>query len=227
MAKLLIVEDDKQLLGLIEDWLSAQGHLIDCADNGSDANSRLRMYQYDLIVLDINLPGQSGIEILRGLRQRGGGTPVIVLTGNKTLDDKELGFEAGADVYLTKPIHMRELSANVAALLRRAQPVLGNVLKIADIRLNPSEHSVTKDGREISLLPKEFALLEFFLKHPREVFSAEALIQRVWPSDSEASPDTIRSYITRIRAKLGTYDGRQIIATVHGVGYKLQEPESM
>lgn len=225
MAKLLVVEDDNDFAKLIRDWLVARGYLVDCVSTGPEAMAQLKLNQYDLIVLDLNLPGLSGIDVCRTFRQHGGKTPIIMLTGNKTIDDKELGFDAGADDYLTKPFHMRELSARVKASLRReGRAMAGDVLIVGDIHLYPGEHKVTIAGTEVEFLPKEFALLEFFMRHPGQVYSADALIRRVWDSDSDAAPETVRSYITHLRKKTATSRGQPLIVTVHGVGYKLQPP---
>ena len=222
MTKLLLVEDEKNFAAAVEDWLSSDGYLVDCASTGPSALTLLKVNVYDLIILDINLPGLSGVDVLRTFRAHGGKTPVIMLTGARTIDDKELGFDAGADDYLTKPFNMRELSLRVKSLLKRSQPASQeNELTVGAIILNKAEHKVTKDGIEVNLLPKEFMLLEFFMENPGVVFSSDAILQRVWPASSESSPDTIRSYITRIRQKLDADKENQIIATVHGVGYKL------
>ncbi|HEY9720267.1 MAG TPA: response regulator transcription factor [Trichormus sp.] len=220
MAKILVVEDQQHFVDLINDWLSAEGYLVDCASTGSDALRLLKQCEYDLIVLDVNLPAVSGLDVCRAFRHRGGTTPIIMLTVNQTIDDKEFGFDAGADDYLTKPFHVRELSARVKALLKRGgMPQQGSVLRAGTIEVNPQEHKVTKDGVTIDLMPKEFALLEFLMKHPNQVFNADTLVQRVWPSSSQATPETIRSHITRIRQKLSD---DSLIVTVHGLGYKLR-----
>lgn len=222
MTKLLLVEDQKDFADAVRDWLVAQNYLVDIANDGSEALQYLRSGEYDLLILDLNLPGVSGIDVARTFRRQGGKAPIIMLTGNKTIDDKELGFDAGADDYLTKPFNMRELSMRVKAQLRRTSAVDDGCLEIGELKIFPDEHRVLKGGNEVTFLPKEFALLLFFAKNPGKVFSAEALIQRVWPSDAEASPDTIRSYITRLRNKLGVNGDKQMIVTVHGVGYKFE-----
>jgi DNA-binding response OmpR family regulator len=223
MPKVLVVEDHTELSGLIRDSLTAHDYLVDCVVSGPEALNQLRLYQYDLIILDLNLPGLSGIDVCRTFRQHGGSTPVLMLTGNRTIDDKEIGFDAGADDYLTKPFHFRELMLRVKAMIRRGpgQSTHSDILSCGEILLYLNEHRVTRSGAEVALLPKEYSLLEFFLRHPGQVFSAEALIQRVWASTSDSSPDTVRSYITRLRNKLGSTEQDPIIVTVHGVGYKL------
>ena len=223
MSKLLLVEDEKDFAVAVRDWLVSQGYLVDLAHSGPEAIASARALQYDLIILDVNLPGLSGIDVCRSLRLHGGREPVLMLTGNRGIDDKELGFDSGADDYLTKPFNMRELGMRVKALLRRGSgSAEANCLSIRDITVYPDEHRVTRAGIEVSLLRKEFALLVFFMRNPGKVFSAETLIARVWATDEEASPDTIRSYITRLRQKLQSDHEQPLIVTVHGVGYKLE-----
>jgi two-component system, OmpR family, response regulator len=178
--------------------------------------------QYDVIVLDWDLPGATGVEICTSFRAKGGNTPIIMLTGKSTLRDKEEGLDSGADDYLTKPFHIKELSARIRALLRRPLSVTGNTLKVGDITLCPISYKVTKAEQEVQLLPREFALLEFLMRHPGQVFGAEALLDRVWNSDSEASPDALRTCMKRLRKKIESPEGDSIIKTVHGVGYKLE-----
>jgi two-component system response regulator ResD len=219
MSKLLIVEDQKPLLDLVRDWLAKDGYMVDCAETGPDALLHLKQFQYDLIVLDINLPGISGIDVCRAFRQKGGVTPIIFLTVNNNIDVKELGFEAGADDYLVKPFNVRELSVRVKAVLKRStQGTKNGAINAGNITLNSADHAVTVDQEPVNLQPKEFALLEFLMRHPNQVFNSDALIKRVWPSSSEASADTVRSHITRIRQKLGA--SADVLVTVHGVGYK-------
>ncbi len=223
MAKILLVEDDKDLLGMVRTMLQAEHHTVEALTDGSDAAQHLRIYPYDIIVLDWELPGASGIEILRQFRSGGGKTPIIMLTGRDKIDDKELGLEIGADDYLTKPFAMRELSARIKALLRRSPQVSDNILAAGDIELDPSKYRVTKNGNPLQLLPKEFAVLEFLLRHPNQVFTADALLDRVWKSDSEATAEALRTTMKRLRKKIENADGPQLIRTVHGVGYVLDK----
>ena len=224
MAKILIVEDELDLALPIRDSLSREHHVVEIVDNGADAVEYLRLYKYDLVILDWLLPGLSGIEVCSRYRSTGGTTPILILTARGTVDDKEVGLDSGADDYLVKPFHLKELAARVRALLRRPSAVSGKVLEAREITLDPSARTVAKDGKEIHLLPKEFSLLEFFLRHPNQVFSAEALLDRIWESDSEAMPDTIRTHIKTLRRKVDNEGEPSLIATVHGVGYKLEAP---
>lgn len=221
MPKILIVEDEVALIDVMTDYLKAQSFLVDHVGDGNDAIRQLKNYEYDLIILDWNIPGCDGIHVLKAFRDNGGLAPVLMLTGKREIDDKEKGFDAGADDYLTKPFNMRELLVRVKALLRRPRTTTTELLKVRDVELDPVNHRVRKAGVEVVLPPKEFALLEFLISHPNQVFSAEALMQRVWPTDSEASPQSIRIHVTRLRGKLDKDDQASIITTVHGVGYRL------
>lgn len=222
MAKILIVEDDQELAGVLQDWLVSEHHVVDTVDNGAEADQMLRHYAFDLLVLDWDLPGMPGVQVCKNFRTRGGLTPILMLTGKSEIKDKTVGLDAGADDYLTKPFHPDELSARVRALLRRPAPVSAtNELKAGDLLLEPNTYRVTRAGKELRLLPKEFALLEFLMRHPNVVFSADALIDRVWSSESDASPDTVRTNIKRLRQKIDIEGERPMILTVHGVGYKL------
>lgn len=225
MAKILLVEDDLGLQRMVRDWLTFEHHLVETADNGRDGMDKLQFYEYDLVILDWELPSMTGIEICKAFRTQGGTTPVLLLTGKGTISDKESGFEAGADDYLTKPFHLKELSLRLRSLLRRSSTALqGDTLKFRDLELEPSNHCVMRQGKDLQLLPKEFALLEFFMRHPNQVFSAESLLSRVWTSENETSVDAVSTCIKRLRKKVDIEGQPSVIKTVHGVGYKL-EPE--
>jgi len=225
MAKILLVEDEDDISDLITAWLAKDHHVVEVASSGEAALDLLRVYPFDVLILDWMLPGISGVEVCRDFRTRGGTTPILMLTAKSHVNEKERGLDAGADDYLTKPFELKELSARIRALLRRPVSFSGTVLKVGSIVLDTSTHQVTKDGEELQLLPKEFALLAFFMRHPNQVFSAEALLDRVWSSDSEASPETIRTYIKRLRKKIDDKDKPSMVGTVHGVGYKLVAAE--
>lgn len=220
MAKILLVEDDLELAKQIISALALEHHLLEHSADGNDALEKLKFFQYDLVILDWNLPGMEGPDVLRRFRDKGAVTPVLMLTGRSDVSEKAFGLNIGADDYLTKPFHLMELSARLKALLRRH----GNyspVLKAQDIELNSSAHQVTKDGAPIKLQPKEFALLEFLMRNPNDVFSVEALQKRIWESDTDASPDTVRVCITRLRNKIDSPDRPSLIRTVPRVGYQI------
>ncbi|MBX9686577.1 MAG: response regulator transcription factor [Candidatus Obscuribacterales bacterium] len=224
MSKILLVEDELDLSKQIKDWLVRDHHLVETLDNGEMAYHQLRVSKYDLLILDWQLPGMSGLEICKKYRAGGGKSPVLMLTARSTVDDKEQGLDAGADDYLCKPFHLKELSARVRALIRRASGAqAANVLTLHDICLDPGARRVTKGSHDVKLEPKEFALLEFLLRNRNTVFSADALLDRVWESDTAISPDSIRTYIKALRKKLDSSGEPSIITTVHGLGYRLED----
>lgn len=224
MAKILIADDDAPLCGVIRNWLSLDHHHVEVVNDGDSAVALLKASEFDLIVLDVNMPGKTGIDVLRWFRATRGKCPVLLLTGNDTIADIELGFESGADDYLKKPFHGKELTARIKALLRRPPAMLGNVLTFANLVLDRELYKVTRNGEEISLLPKEFALLEFFMRNPNRVFTAEALLNRVWHSESDATTEAVTTCIKRLRQKIDSDDVQSLIRTIRGAGYKLEEP---
>jgi OmpR-family two-component system manganese-sensing response regulator len=221
MAKILLVEDDFKIRLLVADWLKSESHIVEVANDGRDANERLALSVYDLLIVDWDMPHISGIELCKTFRSTGGKTPIIMLTGKGKLDDKELGLDAGADDYLIKPFELRELSARIRAVLRRPPTVEASVLKCRDLELNVHAREVSKHGQTIDLLPREIAVLEFLMRNPNQVFSIEALQTRIWPSDSETSPDALRVYIARIRSKIDDHGENPMIKTIRGEGYML------
>ncbi len=224
MAKVLIVEDDEKLALLVRDLLIMENHHVESSSTGGDALNRLLTCQYDLILLDWDLPEVTGLEILKEVRNRGCSTPILMLTGKSHIDNKEAGLGAGADDYLTKPFEGRELIARLKALLRRAGTRTEDTLKFAGLSLDRAQYQALRDGQEIALVPKEFDLLEFFMRNPNRVFSPESLLTKVWADESEATAAAVTTCIKRLRKKIDTDEKKSFIATVHGVGYKLVDP---
>ena len=221
MAKILLVEDDPDLANLISNILHVERHTIEAVANGQEALGRLKMFRYELVILDWMLPGLNGMEICAEFRNKGGNTPILMLTSKSSPEEKEKALDGGADDYLTKPFHPKELTARIRALLRRPQTVNAKILQIGDIVLDAKTMKVYKNEKEIHLLPKEFSLLELFLRYPNQVFSGDALLDRVWASESAASVDTVRTYIKTLRKKIDSEGSASLIRTVHGVGYCL------
>jgi DNA-binding response OmpR family regulator len=221
MAKILIVEDDRLTCSMIRDWLEYEHYTVEEAHSGQEALELLKAYSYDVVILDWELPEVTGIDILRQYRSQGGKIPVLLLTGKREIAEKEEGLDAGADDYLTKPFDIKELSARVRALLRRSPNLSPMVITHGNVTLELAACRVTRKGEEVKLLPTEYALLEFFMRHPNQVFSTETLLNKVWKSDSEATALAVRTYITRLRKKLDVEGQPSIISTVYGLGYKL------
>ena len=222
MSKILLIDDDRQLVESLTMFLESEMFTMEAVLTGEDARDRLRHYSYDLIILDWSLPDISGVTLLKQFRLEGKTTPVLMLTGRVEIEEKEEGFDAGADDYLTKPFSTRELLARSRALLRRFSGSTSNTLSIDSLTLNVATRDVRRNGRSIDLLPKEFAVLEFLLRHPNQVFTGQALLNHVWASESEASVDAVRTCMMRLRKKLQQDDETTLIHTVYGVGYKLQ-----
>lgn len=221
MAKILLVEDDRDLCCMISDALGAQTHTVEMVHTGTEGRERLLCFQYDAVILDWELPGVSGVDVLKEARNRGNTTPVLMLTGKSATNEKELGLDSGADDYLTKPFAMREFQARIRAILRRPLGYSGTLLTSGDLSLDPVLHKLTRNGQEIKLLPKELSLLEFFMRHKGQVFSAEAVLNRVWSSESEASPESFRTCLKRLRQKIDRDGEQSVIEYVHGLGYRM------
>jgi DNA-binding response OmpR family regulator len=221
VPKILIVEDDPHAAEMAMTWLEAERHNVDVAKTGEDGLEYLLMREYDIVLLDWDLPGISGYDVLKKFRATGKMTPVIMLTAKAQIDDKEAGLDGGADDYLTKPYSLTELSARIRALMRRDSGQISNQVEVRDIVLVPDQMRVTKAGKVINLLPKEFNLLEFFMRNPDRVFTGEAIMIRVWSSEAEPSTDAFRSTLKRLRQKLlDSAEDQSVIETVHGAGYR-------
>lgn len=221
MANILLVEDDVGMADIVKDHLEHQRHTVQITHTGQDAASLLKLYEYDCIILDWELPdGVTGISLCKEYRARGGTAPVLMLTGRKEIDEKETGFGAGADDYLTKPFIVRELIARVQALLRRPPNIITRAIAAGDLELDTLSVSVKKAGEQIQLLKTEFALLEFLMRHSGQIFSADALLERVWTRDDEATLDGLRACVTRLRKKIDTPGQDSYIENVRGLGYR-------
>ncbi len=226
MSKILLVEDELDLLELTSIALSARGYRVHKCNSGDEALGILRVFKFDLIILDWMMPEITGLEVLKQYREMGGNLPVLMLTAKASADDKELGLDSGADDYLTKPFEIKELSARVRALLRRPANVSNTVLESGNIRIDPASCRVEKSGTEIHLRPKVYDLLTFFMRHPDQVFTAEALMERVWMDDSTASPDTVRTHIKLARQSVHENGVPDLIETIRGKGYILRSGKS-
>jgi DNA-binding response OmpR family regulator len=220
LPKVLLVDDDENLAAMVEQSLKFDHYQVEVANDGEEALHLLRTNSFDLAVVDLNLPSMSGIEICSQYRAAGGTIPILMLTGQTAVNQRVTGLESGADDYLTKPFAMPELHARIRALLRRADRQLAqSLLTLGPITLEPSTFRVTMHEKDVSLVRKEFFILELLIRYPGRVFSAEDIISRVWKSDESPTGDVVRSHIRNIRKKLGDDN---IIQTVHGIGYKAE-----
>jgi DNA-binding response OmpR family regulator len=226
MAKILVVDDDIELAEGLVEWLSDDEHVVDTAPTGEEGLALMDRFPYDIIVLDWTMPGMAGLEVCQRYRNMGGIAPIIMLTARGEIKDKESALDSGADDYLVKPFQPRELSARIRAILRSPRSVQSDVIQIGNLSMDMNGFTVVRAGHEVKLSKKEFALLEQFMRHPGHVFSIDALIDKIWASEKEATPDTVRVHMTRLRGKIEIEGLPVLIKTVHGVGYKL-EPQSV
>jgi two-component system, OmpR family, response regulator MprA len=219
---ILVVDDDAGLRRALRRVLASQGFEVEVAAGGDEALARLRERAYDLVVLDVMMPGSDGIEVCERLRSCGDRLPVLMLTARDAVRDRVAGLEAGADDYLLKPFANEELIARVRALLRRVQ---GDTEKLAfaDLELDLLTRDARRGGREIELSPIEFELLEFLLRHPRQVLSRGLIYERVWGYDGSLSSNSLDVFVGRLRRKLEAGDEPRLIQTVRGVGFTLRE----
>ena len=204
MPKILLVEDDKELATTVARYLGIERNTVEVVSDGREGLERVLSCEYDAIILDIELPNVNGVEICRQFRNSGGKTPVIMLTGRSLVADKELGLDSGADDYMTKPFSVRELSARLRALARRPIELKGNKIHIGKLTLDAATHQILKNGQSLELLPIDYALLEFLMRNANQIFSAEALIEKVWHTDKLTTSVVVRGAISRVRKKLWT-----------------------
>lgn len=214
--RILVVEDDPGIGELVRDELSDNGYAVDWVTDGAEALGLLGSFPYDLVVLDVMLPGHDGFTVTERLRRRGSEVPVLILTARDALDDRVRGLELGADDYLVKPFHLSEFRARVRALLRRAYHPGGNRIEVSRVVIDSGQRRAWFEGEELSLSGREYALLEFLALHPGAYFPREALVEHVWSGEASVDPRTVDTYIHYLRRKLGD----DVVQTVRGLGYR-------
>jgi len=220
-VRILVVDDDPQILSVLKRGLAFEGYKVDVADNGEKALAIARDQPPDLVVLDIMMPGLDGIEVTRRLREASD-VPILLLTARGTIPDRVTGLDAGADDYLVKPFALDELLARVRALLRRRQPSEGPILQFADVIVNTATREVQRGGETIQLTPREYDLLELFMRHPRQVLTRDIIYDRVWGYDFGGESNIIDVYVRYLREKLEHGHKPRLLHTVRGVGYVLK-----
>jgi DNA-binding response OmpR family regulator len=221
--RMLLVEDEKKVSDLVARALRAERYAVDVADDGTRGWELAQAYDYDLIILDLMLPGLPGDELLRRIRRRNHEIPILILTARDATEDKVQNFEAGADDYLTKPFAFAELLMRVKALLRRGPVARSSVLRVADLEVDRFTQQVRRAGRRIELTPKEYALLEYLATSPGRVFSRTMIIEHVWDQSFEGLTNIVDVYVRHLRAKVDDPFPVKLIRTVRGVGYGLTE----
>ena len=225
--RVLIVEDEERIARFLKKGLEEESYAVDIANDGPAALDWVAGAAYDLILLDVMLPGLNGFEVCRILRQRGVATPILMLTARDEVDDRVTGLDAGADDYLAKPFAFKELLARIRALTRRvtASTMPETVLKLADLSLDTITHRAKRGEREIELTAKEYALLEFFLRHAHRPLSRTIIRESIWGYDYYGASNVVDVYVRHLRQKLETHGEPPLIHTVRGVGYKADEAE--
>lgn len=224
--KFLLVEDDKMLADAIKQLLAEHHYVMDSATDGIAGRDMAESFAYDLILLDWTLPKLDGMQLCQHLRKQGNDTPIILMTARDASTDRVAGLDAGADDYLVKPFEFEELLARIRALLRRAEGLVSPILQWGDLSLDPRSSEVTCRHLPIAVTPKEYALLELFLRNPNRIFSLDTLLDKVWPFEDSPTVGSVRTHIKGLRQKLRKAELPDMIATVYGLGYRLKPSEA-
>ena len=220
--RVLVIEDDRKVAHFIQSGLEQEGYAVDLLYEGTAAGEQAAVVDYDAVVLDVMLPGRSGFQVLRDLRARRAFLPVLILTSKDSVEERVTGLDAGADDYMIKPFALAELSARLRALLRRGAP-RENVLRVADLELDTVKRVVRRAGLPIDLKPKEYALLEFLMRHSGRPLPRSLIIEHVWDIHFDSISNVVEVHINSLRNKIDRGFAAQLIHTVRGVGYMLTD----
>lgn len=220
--RILVAEDESSIARALKALLEKNKYTVDVVDNGTDALAYITFSSYDALVLDIMMPGMDGIQVLRVARTQGVATPALFLTAKSQVEDRVAGLDAGADDYLPKPFASAEFLARVRALTRRSSTYVPSVLTVGNVSLDCSQYDLSTPEGCIRLSNKEYQLMELFMRHPRQVFSSDHLMERIWQADSDAEIDVIWTYIGYLRKKLKQLNANVEIKTIRGAGYSLE-----
>jgi two-component system, OmpR family, copper resistance phosphate regulon response regulator CusR len=224
-TKILLVEDEKKIADSLQKGLTENNFRVELAYDGLQGKEMFEQEDYDLVILDINLPLLNGYDLCKKIRNRNPNVPVVMLTALSAIEDKIEGFDAGADDYIVKPFDFKELQVRIRALLKRSVPSLaGNILKVGDLVMNLDSHDVSRAGNGISLTAKEFQLLEFFVKNKNKVVSRAQIALNVWDIDFDTKTNVIDVYVNFLRKKIDNDYDKKLIHTQVGTGYILKEP---
>ena len=224
--RILVVEDDKKVASFLEKGLREEGYSVDVAHDGTSGLMRAHVYDYDLLILDVMLPGMTGIEIIRDLRAREKTVPALMLTARDAREDVVLGLDAGADDYLAKPFGFDELLARIRALLRRGGTARLDRLLYDDVELDRAKHAAFRAGKRLDLTPKEFQLLDYFLVNRERVVRRTELLEKVWDLHFDPMSNVVDVHVGHLRRKLRDAGGDPLLHTVRGVGYVLRADQS-
>ena len=223
--RILVVEDDLKVASFIQTGLQQEGHAVDVLHDGTEAGRQACAVDYDAVVLDLMLPGRSGFQVLRDIRARKAELPVMILTAKDSIDERVTGLDGGADDYMGKPFALAELSARLRALLRRGRPH-ESTLHVADLEMDTIRRTVRRAGRPIELKPKEYALLEFLMRHSDRPVTRSLIIEHVWDIHFDSISNVVEVHINALRNKIDRGFSPALIQTVRGVGYTLTDRSS-
>ncbi len=221
--RILLAEDDKKVADMILRGLKAERYAVDVCHDGQSAWESAGAYNYDLLILDLMLPGLSGTEVLEKVRRKNQEVPILILTARDAMDDKVKNFEAGADDYLTKPFAFAELLVRIKALLRRGPVNRSSVLRVADLEIDRLSQNVRRAGRKIELTAKEYSLLEYLATQPGRVFSRTMIVEHVWDQSFQGLTNIVDVYVRHLREKIDDAYPVKLLRTVRGVGYSLND----
>lgn len=219
--RLLLVEDNRRLNQSLRLSLMDDGYAVDVAFDGEEGQELAEMTEFDAIILDIMLPKKDGLEVCRELRRQRIKTPILMLTARDAIEERVRGLDAGADDYLVKPFAIEELRARLRALMRREADDKSGFLEIGDLTLDPASHFVTRQGRQIELTAKEYALLEYFMRNPNRLITREMAESHIWSYDFVSSSNVVDVYVRRLRRKIDEPFETKLFETVRGAGYRL------
>lgn len=219
--RILIVEDEVRLAQVIKKGLAEDGFAVDLAHDGEEGQYLAESETYDLILLDVMLPKVDGITLCKNIRQKNIKTPVLMLTAKSTLEDKVAGLDSGADDYLAKPFAFLELRSRIHALIRRSNGQVSSILKFGNLEVDPLKHTCVRNNKNISLTPKEFAILEFLLRHQEEVVTRTMITEHVWDYNFDGMSNIVDVFVASLRKKINSNSAVKLIHTIHGVGYKI------
>jgi two-component system copper resistance phosphate regulon response regulator CusR len=221
--RILVVEDEKKVSDFVVRGLRAERYAVDWAADGNSGWAFANTYDYDLVILDLMLPGMDGTELLRRIRSKSPGVPVLILSARDATASKVENFNAGADDYLTKPFAFAELQVRVKALLRRGPLPRGSTVRVGDLELDRMSQQVRRAGQRIELTPKEYSLLEYLATQPGRIFSRTMIVEHVWDQSFEGLTNIVDVYVRHLREKVDVPFGAKLIHTVRGVGYRLAD----
>ncbi len=222
--QILVVEDEIKIANILKRGLARERYAVDIAGDGQEALEKTEINTYDFIILDVMIPKINGFVVCKTLREKNIDTPILMLTAKDDIQDKIAGLDAGADDYVTKPFSIEEISARIRALMRRGKKQTSTTLSVGDLTLDPAAKIVKRDGKEIILTAREYALLEYFMRNKNIILSQSQIIEHVWDYQYEGMSNIVETYVKYLRKKLEiSPKARELIKTFRGLGYKMQE----